>query len=68
MHPDYRKLCEFELTQVDEDISALFKEIGPGYHGLPTQMQIARYLKELVVTLKNQIQDGNKSQDSGSNR
>ena len=68
MHPHYIKLCEFELKYVDGDIAKLFKEIGSAYHGLPTQRQIARYLKELVVTLKNQIQNCNKSQNSGSNR
>lgn len=61
MHPHYLKLCEFELNTVDKDISDLFTEIGPAYHGLPTQMQIARYLKELVLILKEKSPDGKES-------
>jgi hypothetical protein len=66
MHPDYLKLCEFELTQVDKDISALFSDIGPGYHGLPTQIQLIRCLRELVSVLKEKTPNGEKGTGDGS--
>jgi hypothetical protein len=67
MHSCYTKLCEFELNTVDKDIANLFTEVGPGYHGLPTQMQIARYLKELVLILKEKPPNTEKGSNDGDN-
>jgi len=66
MHPDYLKLCEFELTQVDEDIALLFREIGPGYHGLPTQIQLIRCLRELISFMKEKSPNGEKGTSDSS--
>ena len=57
MDPDYKKLQEFELSEVDEDIALIFREFGevePFYGGLPTMIQIARHLRRLVALKEDQ--------------
>lgn len=63
-----------ELSIVDEDIAKVFyAEMDRGYpDGLPTQMQIARSLKEISILLRRILEEhcvnGQGGSDTGGSR